>query len=233
MRIWENLIIGLSLILSATVFGQFFYKSRQNNTIKVVGSATKTYESDIVKWRITLERQAGAGDSRTAYLLIKNDFQTVWETLLAAGIRETEITVQPVNKHPIYNNMGEFTGYKLQQTIMVISESIAKVEKLALNPDPLSARGVILESSQLEYYISRLPEIKQELLAMATQDARKRAVEIARNSGGKIGKLASARAGVFQITEPYSTEVSDYGIYSTATKKKDITITVSALFYLQ
>jgi hypothetical protein len=36
-----------------------------------------------------------------------------------------------------------------------------------------------------------------------------------------------------QITEPYSTEVSDYGIYSTSTREKNITVTVSVSFTIR
>ena len=42
----------------------------------------------------------------------------------------------------------------------------------------------------------------------------------------------AARAGVFQITEPYSTEVSDYGVHNTSTRVKEITVTVHATFLL-
>ena len=78
-----------------------------------------------------------------------------------------------------------------------------------------------------------MSDIKRELLAEATKDARKRAEEIAANSEATIDKINSARSGVFQITEPYSTEVSDYGIYSTSTRIKDITVTVHVSFTLK
>ena len=61
----------------------------------------------------------------------------------------------------------------------------------------------------------------------------KGAEEIAKSTGDRIVHIVSARAGVFQITEPYSTEVADYGIYNTMTKKKDITVTVSTVFGLR
>jgi hypothetical protein len=35
---------------------------------------------------------------------------------------------------------------------------------------------------------------------------------------------------VFQITEPFSTEVTDYGVHSTSTRSKEITVTVHATF---
>ena len=42
--------------------------------------------------------------------------------------------------------------------------------------------------------------------------------------------IASARSGVFQITEPFSTEMADYGVHNTSTRSKEITVTVHATF---
>jgi hypothetical protein len=67
----------------------------------------------------------------------------------------------------------------------------------------------------------------------ATQDAQRRADEIAGSAGSRVGALLSARAGVFQITEPYSTEVSGFGVHCTATRRKEITVTVHGDFELR
>ena len=112
----------------------------------------------------------------------------------------------------------------------MISRDVDRLESLALNPAELIAGGLVLESSQLEYFYSGLDSLKHQLLATATEDARTRAEEIAGGSGLSIDRIAGARAGVFQITEPFSTEVSDFGIHNTATKRKEITVTVHATF---
>jgi hypothetical protein len=52
------------------------------------------------------------------------------------------------------------------------------VETLALNPTSLFESGIIIQSSVLEYFSSKLAEIKHELLTNATEDAKKRAEEI-------------------------------------------------------
>jgi hypothetical protein len=121
----------------------------------------------------------------------------------------------------------------LQQSLFVITAKIEAIEDLALNPSVLTERGAVLQNSSLEYFYSKLADIKTELLAEAAKDAQRRAGEIAKNSGVSLGKVASLRAGVFQITEPFSTEVSDYGMYNTQTKQKDITVTVRATFNLR
>jgi hypothetical protein len=234
MRNSIAIILGVSFVLGAATFGTYFYRSRQSShVIRVVGAATSRYESDVVKWRIAVGRSVGLGDARAGYAETRTDFQALMSELRSAGIGETDITVQPINRNPTYDNSGNLAGYNFTQSVYVISADIPTIEKLALNPDTLFARGVSLQYSNLEYYFSRLPDIKKELLASATQDARRRAEEIARNSGARLGRVASARAGIFQITEPYSTEVTDYGVYNTSTRAKDVTVTVTAEFSLR
>ena len=181
----------------------------------MVGAATKRFESDIVKWRMTVGRSTGLSDVNSGYSETRLAYEKLMEQLKVAGIAEKDISVQPINRNPVYDNSGNVTGYSFQQSIYVISNDIATIEKLALNPDEMLQGRIALLSSNLEYYFSKLADIKKELLAEATQDAKARAVEIAKNSGIGLGRLRSARAGIFQITEPYSTEVTDYGIYNT------------------
>ncbi len=234
MRASIAVVLGISFVAGTIVLGSFFYRSRTaGNTIRVIGAATGRHESDVVKWRASVGHTVGLSEAQSGHQRTRADFAALMAELSAAGIKESEITVQPVNRHETYDSNGRVSGYGFTQSIYVISSDLAKVEKLALNPDALLARGVALQSSYLEYYLSQLPAIKKQLLAEATRDALERAREIARNSGARLGPLASARAGIFQITEPFSTEVSDYGIYSTTTRQKDVTVTVTCEFRLR
>ena len=70
------------------------------------------------------------------------------------------------------------------------------------------------------------------MIGAATADAMARAKEIVGATKARLGKLSSARSGVFQITEPYSSEVSDYGYYNTNTRAKSISVTVTTDFRL-
>ena len=65
------------------------------------------------------------------------------------------------------------------------------------------------------------------MISKATSDARTRAEMIAKNSGGKLGELISAKMGIFQITGQNSNE--DYswgGTYNTDSKEKTASITM-------
>lgn len=234
MRTRIAIILGISFVVGAGVFGTYFYRSRSGGqTIKVTGAATKRFESDVVKWRITVGRSVGLADTRTGYAQTRSDYEALMTELRAAGINDKDISVQPINRNPMYDSNGNMTSWSFAQSVYVISSDLPTIEKLALNPDTLFTRGVSLQSSTLEYYFSKLADIKKELLANATRDARERAAEIARNSGARLGTVVSARSGIFQITEPYSTEVTDYGIYNTSTRQKDVTVTVTTEFSLR
>ena len=65
------------------------------------------------------------------------------------------------------------------------------------------------------------------LIETASADARMRAEKIARNAGTKIGRVASARMGVFQITGANTNEeFSAGGSFNTASRQKKARITM-------
>jgi len=224
-------VLGLGILLGAVAFGIFFHAARsRTDTIQVVGSASERFQSDIAKWRVVLARQVGQNELTAGYALIRSDVARFVAALRAAGIDSSSIGIQPVNAQPVWGPEGRRERYNLVQGLYVVSDVPERLEALALDPGRLLGEGVVLESSQLEFYYSKIAQMKRSLLSKATEDARLRAQEIAGAAGGGIGRMLSARAGVFQITEPYSTEVAAYGIHSTSTKEKEISVTVHATF---
>jgi hypothetical protein len=231
MRSGHVIVLGASLVLAAFLMGIFFYTARVgDDTISIVGAATQRLESDVVKWRITLSRSVGPDVLTVGYRQVYDDLALVKAMLGLNGVRPNEITVQPASVRQRYDRDGRLIGYEISQGIFVISSDIDAVENLALNPAEITDKGVIVEASKIEYLYSRLDEMKLAMLAAATDNARRRAEEITTNSGASLGKVRNLRAGVFQIREPFSTEVRSYGMYSTQTRKKDITVTVHATF---
>lgn len=227
-------VLGIAFIIGVSIFGLFFWQSRQSSTsLRVVGYSSKLFESDLVKWNLSLQKSVGSNELNRGYQLMSADIRAFKAYLIEQGIAEDEISVHPVNIHQRYDNYGNMTGHNLQQRVFVLSQDLDKIEDLALNPDFFADRNMVLQNSNLEYLYTRLPELKQELLAAATEDALSRAREISGSAETKLGKMREARAGVFQITEPYSTDVSDYGIYNTGTRQKSISVTLTAYFKLR
>ena len=153
--------------------------------------------------------------------------------LTQQGFEAKEIQLNPASTNAITDNYGNVVSYKVQQSLVITSNKLDKVEQIALNPQVFNQLGITYDNSYLGYFYTKLPDLKKALLSEATQDAVARAKEISSAAKTRLGKMYFARAGVFQITEPYSTEVSDYGIYSTATRSKHISVTLTAEFNLR
>lgn len=227
-------IIALGLTLAALVFGLLFKSARSGDrTVRVVGSADKMFDTDILKWTLELGRQSSGVEVSAEYAALRTDLAEVSRRLAEIGVSESDIVLTPPVSYPTFRNDGQVVGYQISQTVNVVTRQVEAVEKLALNPEGALCAGTVLRSSQLQYFYSGVEELKRELLGDAALDARRRAESIASSSNLKVGSIREARAGVFQITEPYSTEVQDYGIHNTSSKKKQVRVTVHAAFELE
>lgn len=227
------LILGASVIIAFGLWGWFFQQSRQlQQTVRVVGYGTEEFDSDIVKWSVSFSERVSLSGTQEGYKTMARkleNFQRLWEQ---TGIQASEFKVFPVNLNREYGQGGHI-GYTLDQRVYIISGEIKKVEQLAIDPKSFVDGGVIFDNSTMEFFSSEIEEIKKRLLGKATENAYERAEEITSATGLKVDKLISARAGVFQITEPFSTEVAGYGIHNTSSARKNIKVTVTAEFTLK
>lgn len=226
-----TLILSAAIVVAAGILGLSFYAARASGeSISVVGSASTRFSADRVKWQLSIGRTVPQAELTDGYADMRLDYQRLKEVLLEAGLTGEEISPQPVTTHPVHAPDGQIRSYRMMQPVQVISGELDTVQELALNPGDYLHDGMVLERSQLEYFYSGIDELKHELLRRATVDAQGRAEQIAEPAGMTIGTVREARAGVFQIREPFSTEVSGYGMYNTTSREKEISVTVHATF---
>ena len=81
-----------------------------------------------------------------------------------------------------------------------------------------------------EFYYSDLASIKIDLLKEASKDAKLRATSMLSATGSRVGKVSSVKMGVFQITPPDSTCVSDTDENDTSTIDKKVTAVANVVF---
>ena len=228
------LVLGLSIVIAALIFGFFFYQTRASRDyVQVVGAATEGFESDIVKWNITFEENTDLVNMRDGYRNIQDKRDRLINILNNKGISEEDININPISTLKRWDRNGEVVGYELNQSLFIISYEVEEIENLALTPDELLDQDIFFQVSSLEYFYSEIDTLKKDLLALATKNARERAEKILQESNHQPGKMIWSQAGVFQIIEPYSTEVQSYGMYNTSSRKKEIKVTVHAQFLVQ
>jgi len=230
-------IIGICLIISANIIGSYFFNARKSvNTIKVVGYASNEYDSDILKWQISLSTTADIKNLANGYATLNKDIQSVKDFLASKNLNTNDIQINSAYSYPNYNRDGEITNYTFEQSIAYTSNDSTNfklIEEIAYNFTELAKKGINIRNSNVEYFISALPELKKEIISEATKDARERALQVANTTKTKLGKLINGRVGVFQITAPLSTEVQSYGIYNTSTRRKQISVTMTGVFELK
>jgi hypothetical protein len=234
MRGWP-LLAGLVLLALALFFGSLAIGSgikdrNRNDTISVTGSAKKRITSDYVIWDATVSSQAATPQAAAKGLV--GWTAKVRAFLLGAGVRPSELSVQPVTAEALQNDKNQLVGYSLTRTFEVRSPRVSAIAGVVDRSSRLLEQGIPIQPQPVQYVYTRLASLRPELLAAATRDALGRARVLVGATGGHLGKLRQVDVGVFQVTSPNSTEVSDYGVYDTSTLEKDVTAVVNVSFAL-
>lgn len=228
-------IAAVGLIIAALFIGNAYkYKFRATENISVTGAAEKDFVSDQIVWTGNYSRKML--DLKSAYSLLKEDEAKIKSYLVNKGLTEGEMVFSAISIDKDfayrYDESGrqigsDFTGYNLKQNVTVDSKNIEKVEKISREVTELIESGIEFNSSAPSYYYTKLSELKIDLLAKATADAKLRAETIAKNSGSSLGATRKASMGVFQITGQNTNEDYSYGgVFNTSSKNKTASITV-------
>jgi len=228
-------IFGLAIVIAAYVLGySFMNRNKTDGTISVTGLGNADFTSDLIVWEGSFSEENI--NLQQAYNDLEKDKKIISDYLFSKGITAEELVFNAVNSikdtRGKYSSEGkymgeEFLGYVLTQSIQINSNDVEKVETVSREITELLNKGIQFYSQAPRYYYTKLADLKIEMISKATEDARTRAEQIAVNSGGKLGKLISAKMGIFQITGQNSNE--DYswgGTYNTESKEKTASITM-------
>jgi uncharacterized protein len=232
------LIIALGIFFSVLVL-TYSYKNRNqaNNSIHVTGLGKKDFVSDLIVWNASFSRKSF--ELKDAYAALKTDRESILDYLKNKGVNEKEIVFTSVDINKEFehsydkegNHSSRFSGYRLTQNVEIESKEVEKIEEIAREITELINLGVELYSHHPNYYYTQLSELKIEMIAAATEDARVRAEQIASNANAHLGELKNAQMGIFQIIGQNSSE--DYswgGTFNTSSKMKTATITMKLEF---
>lgn len=228
------IVVGLIATTLVGIFGFARLRHGEGHVLDVVGSARKPVHSDLAVWTGTFS--VSAPTTVDAYKMMKRCADKVRSYMASKNIGEKEmvlsaITIGVTHKTDAKGNaLPAIDSYQLSQTVEVSSHDVDRVADLSRKATELINEGVDFQSNAPRYYYTHIADQKLEVLAMASRDARLRAEKIAENAGARPGTLSFAMQGVFQITAPNSTEVSDSGIYDTTTIDKEIAVIVICKF---
>lgn len=228
-------ILGFFIFLSITIGAKITTDNIHRNGISVTGTAYEIVKSDSASWKIEISAQDK--NNAKCYNIIKTQLPIVEAYLINKGITSEQIDISPANSYPTYkidpesgNATNDIAYYNYTQAIKVNSENVELIKALSTEIQELVNKGVNVNSFDPEYQYSKLADLKINLLLEATKDSKRRAKAMLRANNNSVGGIMSVKMGVFQITSPDSTSVSDEGINDATTIYKKVTA-VANVFY--
>lgn len=228
-------IMAAALVLSAYVVTDGLRDIKgPGNSLSVKGSAKQQITSDLVVWNGSFTSQSAS--LADAYKSLKESEAKVKNYLKNQGIAEKDMVFSAINTSTNYVVLpngaysNQIDSYRLYQSVEIKSVDVQKITDISRNATDLINEGVEFQSNPPQYFYTKLADLKIDMIALATKDAKTRAEKMLDATGNKVGRLNSASVGVFQITPLYSDEISDYGINDTSSIEKEITSVVTCEF---
>jgi len=230
-----GLFLAAGLVFAAMLGTSAWVKIKNSQFITVKGSARKNIESDLAVWRGNFVVEAET--LLDAQHKIQANRMLVEKFLAGAGVTNFAFApiaieeVRAVQKNSDGWTQQRTTGFRLSQSVRVESADVDRLDHL--DSTPLVEQGVQFTTDSPQFIYSSVGEMKIEMLAQATKDARQRAEQIAGQGGRGLAGLHDADMGIFQITPLHSTDTSGEGMNDTSARNKTITAVVTATFLLK
>ena len=218
-----------------------------DRSIQVTGSAKRRITSDYAEWGATVVTVDK--DRTVAYRTLHGQVEQTIANLKAQGLKDEEIRVSAATFHEVFEtetitkgtgpkaqvtSREVLVGWRTSQAVTVTSNNVALVEKVSREVTSLLDQGITITSEAPSYFYTKLGELKIEMLAAASKDARTRAENMIKSAGGAgLGKLRAADMGVINVNPANSTETSWDGNNDTSSMEKDIISVVHATYTLK
>jgi hypothetical protein len=209
--IGEALILAIGLFLAGGAIKSGIVKFKEmDRTVTAKGLCEKEVKADKVTWPLKFKELGN--DPAELYDRIESNTQTVVSFLKANGLSEEEISIAPPAMVDQQANMSYSSEqvryrYKANCVVTVVSKNLDLVRKIVSNQAKLMRQGVTIvsneydETSNVTYEFTGLNDIKPEMIAEATKNARKTAEQFATDSNSELGKIKTADQGQFSIND--------------------------------
>jgi hypothetical protein len=233
--LFPTIILGACLLIGLISGGYFIGKGvtrfkSDARLVTVKGLVEKEVKADQAIWSLNLKY--ASNDLKDAHTKISADREATLAFLKKKGFKEEEIDRQPTRTiDKVAREYGQSQSadrfrYVVTNSLVVKTNKVDWVRTALGETEELLKSGVVLDgeresgAANPRYIISNFINLRPELLAEATKNARKTAQQFASDSGATVGKIRSANQGMIQI---FGTDGNDesapYSPTSTLVKK--------------
>ncbi|MGN0738574.1 MAG: SIMPL domain-containing protein [Treponema sp.] len=209
------LSVSVSVIASAVILAVGLSNiARSDKTVSVRGLAEREVDADLAVWPLTFS--LGSNDLSELQKDILAKTEIVKRYLAEYELSGDDFTVQSpsitdtsINPY-MDRNQVRYT-YIAETVVLVRSSKVEQVKKAQDDSLKLMSDGIAVSKdykSKISFEFTKLNDIKPQMIAEATKNARTAAEQFARDSGSKVGKIKRASQGLFTI-EDAAAELSE------------------------
>lgn len=221
-------IAGLALVIAALVLGAALNAAvdrfrEADRYVSVKGLAEREVPADVAIWPVAF---AATGDTPSQVQAGLAEAETQVRAFLEAeGFRADEVGKSPPR---LIDNANQGYGrdaapaerFRAELTLTLRSGRVDAVRDAAQRADELVRAGVVLAAQwgdPVQYLFTGLNDIKPEMIAEATRNARDAARQFAADSGSAVSGIRRASQGYFSISDrdQYTPEIKTVRVVNT------------------
>src|SRR5690606_3656561 len=202
-----TLVAALAIAAAGWFIGDGLRTARMDDRyVTVKGLAEREVQADLAVWPI---RYVATGNALAdVQATLRRQTEVIRGFLEKAGISGAEIELAGVEVTDVaaqaWRDGPVRERFIVAQTLMVRTEDVAAVEAASRKLGELLEAGIVLSSdygpvNKPSYVFTGLNDIKPEMIAEATRNARAGAEQFAADSGSRLGAIRRANQGLFQI----------------------------------
>ena len=178
-----------------------------NRFVTVKGLAEREVAASQVIWPLSFN--TADDDLSLLQQRMEANVQKILDFLLQAGFSQQEISIglprltDYQSQGYSRNNMPQYR-YSGLMAVTVHSDKVDLAKQTMQKATLLVKEGIVLiqdYEQRPQFLYTRLNEIKPDMIAEATRNARRAAEQFAEDSGAQVGNIRTARQGLFTITD--------------------------------
>jgi len=209
-------IFAVGLTTSGYALGDGFrrYKLAEQRSVTVRGVSERDVTADLATWSVSFAHEgAELADVQHS---VDQQARSVRAFFQRSGFRAGDVTDSDVSlsrEQPTDRDGNPVGPQKLtvRRSIQLRTDDVMKARAAYAGQHALLRDGVELSGSNISYSFTKLNELKPEMIAEATRNARRSAERFARDSGAAVGQIKTASQGYFSVGARDGDDCDDCG----------------------
>lgn len=192
-------IVALGIVIGGYLLGDGLRRARMaERSVTVRGLAEQDVNADLATWTIAYSEQGT--ELAGVQAGIDQDTRAIADFFRRAGFKDAEVSTAGVGVNQYYDSNRGQNSITVRRRLQLRTADVMKAKAAFARQFDLIRGGVAIEEgSGIVYSFTRLNDVKADMIAKATKDARKSAEQFAKDSGTSVGGIKSATQGYFSI----------------------------------